>query len=1121
MVVNAGVEHARSKRGSAKVYVDSGPSSGAPPSPPPSAAESSPSTGAATSDGTAARDFRKRMKTLRLSHDISTEQLFSDQLIDGKVADDDGDDDEEDQSGDKKNVEESASPVSESHQQSSPPRSPHRRQRPGTHRKSEPVAAATMPADGPNRHSQPSSVDKSGKMYRIESHSHLSSLEAKNLEQSDAVVSSASDVPTKKPSKRIALEPLTVTTQASDSICIKCATNKEMPPMHCAAYCGHLTCLRLLLDHDDVRPALMVDPTARPPYLDKKQRTPLFYSCAANRLECCGLLLTRRKNWLDLPDKQLDTPVHVCCFFGWHECLRELLDAGANPHGRNAKGFKPSHIAKTKECLELLLSYGDDLLQGDKLGRTPLFVACARDRSICVEFLCGWNHQTRSWMLEQEDQRGDRPIHAAACNGSDASLEILLRYGADPLVPNAKGMTPKDLAQSNNHQRCVELLTKAEIELTTTSTWFAPANAVAEAQGASTAAVSRSLSAAAIGDQTGGWIECWDNSSGQPFYYNNTSGKCQWEVPEGFQPQLLLLVQQRQQQQQQQESVEDDGEYIWVKKKKQTLCVVTGKESEWTVVQDPASRAIYYKNTRTGQTQWEEPDAVQQLQSASAAQASQQASQLWEELESARTGLAKALAADRQRQLQAQKNALEAFKLSIRERRDDIRKREEQAKLQQLLPRSSFIRRKKQSMVMKMKGSTSNSGPSDDDRMEQICLREPSLDIFLSTYLRLQGIQDLQLTVEKRFFNCLFHYYVALVDPVNMEGMSKSQFRTVLRDAAIIPSSFASSGGTSASTTAPPLKLHVVDLIFAQAVRVQAVDSTNSPLVPTASWIGKPGQPGHRLGASAVAASPGGNVDRHLNVVGFIAAMQIVRERVVTMTEENGREQRNGGPVEIDDDEEWFLSTYLLPLTVRHGTKMLSQIRECKELQLALTAHPDVQALVGANRQGIQLVHRHYTRLEPKLKMMTFVGLSQFAQDFGVTQHMPLPALHQLYEAVNWICGSAHTEIISFEKFTELLLLLALQLQRRRQTAATIPSIPLVAAGASSSSQENNQDDELMSAVSAFFKELEATPGVAKVLSSASVVDGTGAGLPNEASAAKSSLFTVSASTASTAGAKD
>lgn len=195
-------------------------------------------------------------------------------------------------------------------------------------------------------------------------------------------------------------------------VCEKCTQSKEMPEMHYAAYMGHYACLEVLLNRNGLK------------QVDKQERTPLFYACAANRVDCASLILMKRSDWIDKKDAQLDTIVHVCCFFGWHECLERVLQYGANPHGRNSKGFKPSHIAKNKECLELLLSYGDDLIQGDKVGRSPLFVQCARNRVDCVEFLCEWDAKTQAWMIEQPDQRGDHPIHAAACNGCSGCVEV-------------------------------------------------------------------------------------------------------------------------------------------------------------------------------------------------------------------------------------------------------------------------------------------------------------------------------------------------------------------------------------------------------------------------------------------------------------------------------------------------------------------------------------------------------------------------------------------------------------------------------------------------------------------------------------------------------------------------
>ncbi|TYZ68643.1 hypothetical protein PybrP1_004638 [[Pythium] brassicae (nom. inval.)] len=961
----------------------------------------------------------------RLSHDISTEQLLSDQLIDGKVADGEDDDGSDDDG-----------------------------------------SALQCPS--------------TKGMYRIESHSALSSLEAKNMGRPQHPLSS----PSKNegatevfPAKAQQLKALEATSLSASG-----ATEQPRKPSSAQE-------LQQQKRHE----------------LDKKHRTPLFYACAANRMACVALLLQYRADWRDLPDKQLDTPVHVCCFFGWHDCLAKLLDSGADPHTRNAKGFKPSHIAKTKDCLELLLTYGDDLLQGDKLDRTPLFVASARDRAPCVEFLCAWNHQTRSWMLEQEDQRGDRPIHAAACNGSVAALEILLKYGADPLTPNGKALTPKDLASANNHLTCVEILTRAEGELARATTWYAPANAAAaEFSGTdnncaeSGADVDREANGGAPDRE---WIECWDYDSGQPFYYHNLSGKCQWEVPPGFTPQLPQLSQlpsqshrtdDRKEQQEQEDSqhhggdsVEDDGsEYVWVKKKKQTVCVVTGKATEWTAVQDPLSKAIYYKNARTGQSQWEEPDAVQQLQSASGAHAAQEATRIWDELEQSRTALAAALAREKHRQLAAHRQTLENYKLHIRQRCEDMQKREEQARLQQLLPRSSFVRRKKQSMMMKVAPPGSGKLGSavaftvsaDDERLEQICAKEPSLDIFLSTYLKLQGVRDVQvMTTEKRFCNCLYHYYVALVDPVAAaSGLSKSQFRAFLRDAAIIPS--AGTGGRAGPATFP-LKLHVVDLIFAQAARAEATEFMNAfPGPPSlGSPHSKPPQTSQtprlshsRQGAAAASPSAMGDAGSRLTLAGFIAAMQIVRDRIVTHVESRQEE--------IDEDDEWFLTTYLLPLMLKLGAKLLTQIRECKELDMRVTASSALQAFLAQQRQLIQQLHRHYSSQESKLKMLSFCGLSQFTLDFGVLLCGNLPALHQLYEAVNWISGNAHTEIISFEKFQQLLTMLA-----------SFQLTPFGSAASGDSSKAAGSESHILESLITFFQQIERSPAKHRIKSELTV----------------------------------
>lgn len=1092
-------------------------------------------------NATPAEKKARRKLVARLSHDISTEQLFSDDLIDGKVAD--GEDDDND-------------------------------------------SASDTDGQASNDGDDGSTVTR-GRMYRIESHSALSSLEAKHLEKAPSTEEPVAGIEPRPAARAHKLAPLPgsptarnaesavaaspfrptplfttpekedTPSQQQAQVCAQCNKSRDMPPMHCAAYSGHVSCLEILIQKADEEPPAEQAKKKKNAWLDKKQRTPLFYACAANRLECCALLARVRRVWLNTPDRQLDTPVHVCCFFGWHKCLQLLLDAGADPHGRNAKGFKPSHLAAVPECLEALLAFGDDLFQGDKLGRSPLFVACARNRVACVEFLCAWNNQSRSWMLELEDQRGDRAIHAAACNGSTESLAVLLRYGADPLTANTKGMTPKDLASANKHAECEALLVQAEKDLAASSatSWIAPTNA---------ADVNNNYSSASEGGSSD-WMQCWDNDSGQAFYYNNLTGKCQWEVPPGFDPSLQQQAQPSPDSQQYAYAetsageVEDNEEYVWVKKKKQTVCVVTGRETEWTAVQDPVSRAIYYKNTRTGQSQWEEPDAVRQLANAAGARTSQEASRVWEGLDTARSALAAALAREKRRQLEAHQQTLLQARLHIRQRREDIAKREEQARLAQLLPRSSFVRRKKQSMMMKVtthnQQAAKTSGklsqdrskrsslsealnendedgdqdPVDSDeenggaeaRLEEICANEPALDMFLSTYLKLRGVRDLQvLTTEKRLSNCLFHYYVALVDPVHQRGLSKSQFRVVLRDMNVIPGgvvvSSASALAPGTGGGSPPLKLHVTDLIFSQAERAMAQEGS-----PTH---------GSRL-AHRQAASLAASGDMHLSLSGFTAAMQIVRERVVAQAEQ-ALQEAGGEDPEIDDDEEWFMLRYLVPLALRLGARLLTQIRRCKELDLQLTGSQEPTAvaarqLLAANRAAIQLLHRHYSRRElladtdsapvvavPKagaprrLAMLTFRGLAMFASDFNVlTPGAGLPALHFLLEAINWISGSAHTEVISFEKFQLLLVMLAVLPLSPPNASPWSSWIADDSAGASTTSSLHLVVEPL----TAFFKRLSGSPALVRVTAEASSAatndDVAGEAVPNVLSTQPQSLF--------------
>ncbi|RHY72437.1 hypothetical protein DYB34_005746 [Aphanomyces astaci] len=710
-------------------------------------------------------------------------------------------------------------------------------------------------------------------MYKINSYTALTKLDKGGAQTPNAAT------PTE--TRRASVRP------EADVVCSRCAGSKDMPSLHFAAYAGHASCLaKLVQDTGFVAQ-------------DKHHRTPLFYACASNQAECTKLLLQLRPQWIDMPDSQLDTPVHVSCFFGWEASL-EVRCGGANPHVRNAKGFRPSHITKTPACLKILVGHGDDLLQGDKLGRTPLFVACTRNRVDCVEFLCQWDYQVHSWMLEQEDDRNDRPIHAAACNGSVGSLEVLVKYGADVFARNARGLTAVDLAVNNHHTE------------------------------------------------------------------------------------------------------DDGGDYVWVKKKKKTISVVASTQLEWTVVQDPGSKAIYYKNTLTGESQWEEPEAIQKLQHDAQAHTSQHAQELWDELNKSRDALAEKLEAERSRQLALTTATTQAFQASIQARREEMHQKE----LKTLLPKSSFVKAKHKppsmrGSMMKMSMHTiqdvDNENTDDSDALTKLCDDEPFLNLFLGSFIRYDSTTGssqqarlvgskrslkLDMTGAQRIYNGIFHYYLTLLDPFNVVGMSKGQFRVLLKDAGLLPNP----GGSAPGNFPPPLKLHAADMIFT----LLATLDTRATLKESTMLI-----------------------------TGFYKAMVNVGERAVATLDEKVE-------AGIDDVDAWFCTEFMLPLLRRLASKMAENVKRYKDIDAAMVGDPQVMALVAGNRVQLQTLHRFYSS-DSRFKLMTFQTLSQLATDFGLTPTLccSVPTLYHVCEAINWINGHSYTVVISFEKFVQISRTLA------------------------------------------------------------------------------------------------
>ena len=122
------------------------------------------------------------------------------------------------------------------------------------------------------------------------------------------------------------------------------------------------------------------------------------------------------------------SPLGVAAFFRHREIVRYLLDAGADPLPASPQGgFTPLHSAVATD-------------------------AAPRDIEIVRMLLDkGANPNARS-------EAGNTPLHTTGFTGDRASLELLLKHGADRTIKNKDGKTAKDIATERGHEDVARIL---------------------------------------------------------------------------------------------------------------------------------------------------------------------------------------------------------------------------------------------------------------------------------------------------------------------------------------------------------------------------------------------------------------------------------------------------------------------------------------------------------------------------------------------------------------------------------------------------------------------------------------------------------------------------------------
>jgi uncharacterized protein len=119
------------------------------------------------------------------------------------------------------------------------------------------------------------------------------------------------------------------------------------------------------------------------------------------------------------------TPLHLAAFFGAEPAADLLLDAGADPDiaSHNDQAVHPLHSA----------------VAGHAFGIARRLVEAGAD-------------------VDAIQRDGFRPLHAAAQNGDELMVELLLRAGANPSLPAGDGRIAADFAQEAGHGSLAERL---------------------------------------------------------------------------------------------------------------------------------------------------------------------------------------------------------------------------------------------------------------------------------------------------------------------------------------------------------------------------------------------------------------------------------------------------------------------------------------------------------------------------------------------------------------------------------------------------------------------------------------------------------------------------------------
>uniref|UniRef100_A0A671NID3 Ankyrin repeat and SOCS box protein 10-like n=1 Tax=Sinocyclocheilus anshuiensis TaxID=1608454 RepID=A0A671NID3_9TELE len=175
--------------------------------------------------------------------------------------------------------------------------------------------------------------------------------------------------------------------------------------------------------------------------------------------------------WSLTYEQELTTPLHITAGQGFTECLRHLLMRGARvdlaPGGTTA--LHEACEECQPECVKLLLQHGANPNATNEDGQMPLHVCTELDSLECAKHLLAFGALINGQSLDDNDT----PLHVAARHSLPDHMELYLRHGAALNLQNEEGNTalnaacsqPQDCASLERYSRVCHMLVSAGADI--------------------------------------------------------------------------------------------------------------------------------------------------------------------------------------------------------------------------------------------------------------------------------------------------------------------------------------------------------------------------------------------------------------------------------------------------------------------------------------------------------------------------------------------------------------------------------------------------------------------------------------------------------------------------------